>query len=148
MNRLAIAIIWFATGGPLLVGAGCGGPPTASVTGTVSYENEPIQEGTIRFFPLDQAASHGAGSGIVDGRYEIAAGKGLFAGEYTVAITAVRSTGREVQRIEVDPGESSTIAETIQYLPAHYTQPGHLKASLDAGQNLQDFSLTRNQQPF
>jgi hypothetical protein len=84
----------------------------------------------------------GAAANVVNGRYAIALGDGLVAGPYVVALTAVRETGRQIPRREVDPGESPTVAETVQILPERYTSPGEVRAELVAGANVQDFALT------
>lgn len=127
----------------LLLVAGCGyGPAPAEVAGSVSFDSSPVEEGTIRFFPVGESMGQGAAANVVDGRYTIALGDGLVAGPYVVALTAVRETGRQIPRREVDPGETPTVAETVQFLPDRYTTPGEVKAELRAGANVQDFALS------
>jgi hypothetical protein len=70
--------------GTLLVLPGCGGATT--VSGTVTYEGEPIQEGWVTFLPADGAGSE-AGAKITDGQYHVEA---IAPGEKTVQIVGVK----------------------------------------------------------
>lgn len=55
--------------------AGCSGPPTAAVRGTVTFDGRPVKSGTVVFDP-DPAKGSDAAQGtaeIADGRYDTAA---------------------------------------------------------------------------
>ena len=126
----------------LLACTGCSrGRSIAEASGSVSFNGAPVKEGTIRFFPREENMGQGAAANVTDGRYAIAAGEGLVAGPYVVALTAVQPTGRQIPRREVDPGESPTVSETVQILPERYTVPGDVTAALRGGANIQDFHL-------
>ncbi len=56
--------------GVVLSSIGCGGPSTASVSGQVTYENEPVGKGYITFTPTDGKGAS-AGGAIEDGDYHI-----------------------------------------------------------------------------
>ena len=53
----------------LLLGltAGCGGPPRAKVSGTVTLDGQPVESGTISFYPTANSGPT-AGGGIENGR--------------------------------------------------------------------------------
>lgn len=60
--------------------AGCGrsdGPETFIVTGTVTYQGQPVQEGEIRFAPVEGTKGPASGSTIRDGVYTVTARGGV-----------------------------------------------------------------------
>jgi hypothetical protein len=72
----------------LTVGTGCrqGNPlERQPVSGHVTCDGAPLKIGNIQFMPLD-GAKVGGGAVITDGKYEIAALKGLPRGKYRVEI--------------------------------------------------------------
>ena len=75
--------------GAILPLVGCGGGRAADrvdVTGTVTYQGQPIQEGSITFDPIGEGPV--AGALITNGTYE-ATGRGAVpVGEYIVRISA------------------------------------------------------------
>jgi hypothetical protein len=74
---------------PLLLG--CGG--ALSVSGTVTYDGKPIEDGQISFLPVDGKGTP-AGAPIVGGKYRI--DKGLDVGQRRVEILGNR-------KVEIDP---------------------------------------------
>jgi hypothetical protein len=68
---------------------GCGpkGGTLNEVTGTVLFDNQPLEDGIIDFEPLDSQGSK-QGASIVKGEYKIPKTKGLMAGRYKVSILA------------------------------------------------------------
>lgn len=73
--------------------AGCGGsapsgPQRYSVSGTVTFNGEPIPKGFISFTPDSSKGAKGPGSGatIVDGAYQTEDGKGVVGGPHLVEI--------------------------------------------------------------
>lgn len=120
--------------------AGCGGEnplSRQSISGTVTLNREPIASGTIRFEPVDEKGV-AAGATITQGKYAIAAERGLPAGEYVVRISAA---GEGVDPGEA-PGDSSKLAEEL--VPAEYNTNSQLKVTIKAGvSEPQDFALTK-----
>jgi hypothetical protein len=125
----------------LVVAAGCGQGATSSLTGTCSYGGAPIEEGQIRLFPIDGTPGHGAATRIEQGRYAFAPTAGLFAGEYLVAVSATRATGRMLAG-EGLPGEPDMVPEILQYIPERYNQDSQLRITLKPGENEHDFTLS------
>src|SRR5262249_42906613 len=61
-------------GGLALALTGCGGPTLYTVSGTVTYNGEPIPEGYIAFVPV--GPGRGGGGTITNGSYEARAQTG------------------------------------------------------------------------
>lgn len=70
--------------GTVLCLAGCGTATT--VSGTITYEGEPVQEGWVTFLPVDGNGSE-AGAKITDGEYHV---DEISPGEKTVQIVGVK----------------------------------------------------------
>lgn len=70
--------------GVLLGISGCGAATT--VSGTVTYEGEPIEEGWVTFMPVDGSGSE-AGAKITDGEYHV---EEITPGEKTVQVVGVK----------------------------------------------------------
>jgi hypothetical protein len=110
-----------------LSGCGDSGPKRNRVFGTVSYQGQPLKAGQILFILKgDQAPSGGAP--IHDGKYELPASRGLFAGAYKVSISA--PDGKAVPEGEM-PGITTTPKET---LPARYNAQTELEREVKDGE--------------
>lgn len=120
--------------------AGCGSEnklQRQGVSGTVTLDNSPIARGTIRFEPIGENGVASGGT-ISQGKYEVAAERGLPPGEYIVRISAAGETGPA----EPLPGDSSKLAEEL--VPAKYNSASELKVTIKAGEKSpRDFSLTK-----
>lgn len=135
-------VIWM----PLLVAAvafgGCDIAKSrgwASVQGSVTYEGQPVGNGTIAFLP--QAPNGRAvSSEIRDGIYSIPNTFKLAGGDYYVQIAGYRSTGKTGTP---SPYASNTDLEIReQYIPAVYNNRTELTASIEAGETRTlDFDL-------
>jgi hypothetical protein len=125
----------------ILVNAGCGrGPTQVPVSGTVTFDGEPVQDGEIAFEP------RGTGKmqfGVVtDGKYAIPAKFGLVPGDYVVRITASRSTG---QKAEVDSFVTAedSLEVNEQFLPPKYNSASQLSVTIEpTAEAKHDFALT------
>jgi hypothetical protein len=80
------------------VAAGCGdsGPKRYAISGTVTFQGSPIEEGIISFEPLDQGRTMD-GATILKGKYTIPKNKGMAVGKYQVRIYAGDGTVGEGQ---------------------------------------------------
>jgi hypothetical protein len=135
------ALVWPTLFLALLL-AGCSGSPTRRVSGDVSYEGVPIQDGAIEFIPIEGTGGPSVGAPIKDGAYDVPADKGALAGgTYRVKLWAVRDTGR------YPPGprypKSMTIREDI--FPPEYNiySTLHVKVNANGDQNRLDFHLKK-----
>jgi hypothetical protein len=135
------AFVWQTVLLALLV-AGCSRSPTRRVSGEVSYQGVPIQDGAIEFIPIEGTGGPSVGAPIQDGAYDVPAAKGPRAGgTYLVKLRAVRDTGR------FPPGprypKSMTIHEQI--FPPEYNTQSKLQVQMDAkaDHNRFDFHLPK-----
>lgn len=117
--------------------AGCGpsGPETYSVSGTVTWNGDPLPDGHIVFYPVDGSIAPDAGK-IAAGKFEFQAQPG----EKRVEIDATRESG------EVDPVMHTAPREA--YIPSKYNSQSILKATVTAGgDNTFTFELTEEEEP-
>ena len=133
-----IAKLIIVVGACLLLTVGCGQPGNRlGLNGTVTLDGEPLEVGSIAFLPGSDTKGPTAGGRISEGQFSVAADKGIFEGEFRVAITASRKTGRQ----EKDPfGNPFDVRE--QYLPARYNRQSELTAEVtSSGPNEFEFAL-------
>lgn len=85
--------------------AGCSSrPTTVVVSGTVTYEGRPLENGEIRFLPQAGTAAPTNGSRVVNGRYAVVARGGLLPGTYRVEIESRATAGNEPAMPEAGEG--------------------------------------------
>ena len=73
----------------LCVVVGCGNTKgTFAVSGTVSVEGQPLEQGSISFVSATPGSRSSTGGAIANGKYSIAAEDGLVPGTYRVTISA------------------------------------------------------------
>ncbi|QEG29768.1 hypothetical protein GobsT_45660 [Gemmata obscuriglobus] len=114
--------------------AGCGGPPKAQVSGTVTFNGEPIENGIIQFYPAG-GAGQTAGGGIENGKYQLETSTG----EMTVTINASKVVGK---RAMYDTPDSPKVDVLKELIPAEYNTTSTLKVTLKPGVNEKvDFNL-------
>ncbi len=84
-----------------IVGGGCRFEPRREhVHGTVSYDGQPIENGTIELIPVDGTPGPSLGSSIAAGRFDVPPEKGPRpGGTYKVVITAIRDSGQTAPNI-------------------------------------------------
>jgi hypothetical protein len=92
--------------------AGCGSG-LVTVTGTVTLDGKPADEGSVSFQPADGNGPSG-GCSVKDGRFELT--PGLKPGAYKVSVRAGLKTGRQIPAgPPLPPG--STVDEMLSYPP-------------------------------
>ncbi len=115
-----------------------------ALSGIVSLDGEPVEDGQVAFEPLDGGKME---FGIIThGEYSISEQFGLLPGDYLVRITGNRATGKRAEEdsflIESE-GDSLEIFE--QYIPPQYNTASNLKVLIEPVKHLQqDFELTSN----
>jgi hypothetical protein len=117
-----------------LIGCGPSGLKLNPVSGTVTFDGEPLPEGRIQFRAVegDQRAFSGA---IEQGRYTVE----TMPGKMAVEITASRIIPGKFD--ESNPGEKAPVGE--MYIPARYNSATELTAEIPSGGVKQlDFTLT------
>lgn len=128
----------FAMSAVLFVCGGCGDvePVGNSVSGTVTFQGKPLDQGSIEFAP---AASQDTmtGAPITNGQYSVSAENGLKPGPYQVRITS--STGGQAST-DAMPGEVTEVPK--QRIPSQFNSQTTLKADVtESGENRFDFDI-------
>jgi len=121
--------VFWVSGLCLILLVGCGSeqdsriPDRNSVTGSVSLDGEPLQEGSISFFSeSDSANGIRAATNVVDGRYKLL----VTSGKKKVMINQM-----------VDVSE----LKTVEKIPAEYNSKTTLEANVTDGNRTFDFEL-------
>lgn len=80
----------------LMAAAGCGGADGVAVSGAVTFQGQPVEDGMIQFISNDAAgAGRSAGAPIVDGKYAIARNGGPPPGSYRVEVTSYQDVRQQ-----------------------------------------------------
>lgn len=132
MNKTTVACSLLLTFFLAGCGGGSKGPVTYSVSGTVTFDGEPVKKGDIKFVPEEPGAAPDAGS-IVDGKYSLSA-KG---GKKKVQITASRDVPGKTTKGAM--GEDIAVKE--EFIPARYNSQTELTADVTGAKTF-DFKLT------
>lgn len=111
----------------LVFATGCGEPPKAKVSGTVTLDGKPLENGTISFYPTSNSGQT-AGGGIENGRYTLDASPG----EMTVLISANKVVGKHKM---FDTPDSPVVDNVVELIPDRYNKTSELKVTLKPGVN-------------
>src|SRR3954452_20914673 len=106
MNAVRIVVIGLCFGTLAVSVSGCrpayGG--RQAIRGTVKLKGEPVDDGTIEFFPISGDGATKSGAQIIKGAYSIPREFGLLPGKYRVSITAGDGRTRANASPEEPPG--------------------------------------------
>ena len=117
----------------LLIGCGSDGPTTYEVSGTVTFEGTPVEEGEIIFRSADGVTGSWAGK-IIAGKYTIQSTNG----QKSVSITAYEKTDSD---FKAESGEDAKIV--TMYIPEKYNKKTELTAEITSETNEYDFDLKK-----
>lgn len=132
--------------------AGCGGDdddlPRKSVSGTVTFEGQPLAQGRIQFEPSSPDARVTAGAEITDGRFAIPRDQGPTPGDYRIMVTSAvaRKSGADVAPGDepAKRGGPMLPAPAVELIPKEYNAQTKLTAKVDArGPNVFEFTLKK-----
>lgn len=138
----------------VLAVVGCGGDSFGkryAVSGTVTYNGEPVEKGTITFHPVDLTTGRAATGQIVDGKYTLSTAgdrDGAFPGDYKVSISARDANLQGAMNPEGGSAKQDDVAkayaEAKKLVPAKYELPdtSGLTFKVEAKSNTADFALT------
>jgi hypothetical protein len=118
--------------------AGCsGGDGRIGISGTVTLDGKPLDNGSIHFEPTaENSAAPSSGGTIANGAYELPASSGLFPGEYKVVIQAVRKTGKQMVDLQ-------TQRRRDELQPVPIREAGSLKTTVvRRGETRLNFAVT------
>lgn len=120
--------------------AGCGeAPPTrATITGLVTYQGKPVEQGDIVFQPTDKAWSKFYAQGkIINGKYEFVE-RGPVVGTNRVEVHGYKRTGKK--RLDVAGKNLSekveVMEEVVPYIPPEFNEASTLTTEISPGENL------------
>jgi len=125
--RMVLALAALAL---MITATGCG-KPSATVSGAVSFNGEPVAEGSISLLPADGKGSP-AGADILKGRYTLS---NVTPGEKIVQLTAPVVVGTTKD----DYGGETKLVEDL--MPVSWGRASREKISVSAGSTTQDFAI-------
>jgi len=123
----------------LAVPLGCSsgdGMERAQVRGKVHVDGQPLEEGSINFFPAGTAEGPSAGGVIAQGTYDLPQDLGPVVGKNRVEIRGVKRTGRMVPN-HMAPGTMRE--ELVEALPIDVNTKSTLVRDVASGSNVIDF---------
>jgi hypothetical protein len=122
--------------------AGCGqrdytGPRRFPLTGTVTYDGQPVDWGSISFLPKAGGDQRVSGGLIEKGTYTIPEEQGANAGPYRVEIRWLKLTGKKYR----DPDSGEILDARQEALPPRFHAQSELSVEVTAQQTRFDFHL-------
>lgn len=114
-----------------LMTVGCGseppyqGEPRYAVSGTVTFDGAPLENGTISFLSTD-GKGNPAGNPITKGEFSVPENQGPNKGTYKVSITWQKPTGKQIK--SEDTGEMVDV--TQEAIPEKYNKSTELTAEV------------------
>ncbi len=140
-----LAVFLAVAAGVLPAAAGCSS--SAAVSGSVTYEGQPVARGAITFLPED-GRGPSCGGPIVDGRYRV---EGATPGKKIVQIVGVKAvrfaqSSEEMERAAKEAaakGDTSGIIERTDVIDAG-AEGNNGVVDLAAGEQTLDFPLQRS----
>ena len=125
----------------LLAAAGCGSGKVP-LSGEVTYDGQPIDDGTITFVLASGDADAGKFSARIEGgKYQFDKATGPASGKYKVEITWLRKSGKK----EPTGDGAEMREEKVQVLPPKFNHQTTLKAVVKSGSPKMDFPLKSNE---
>jgi hypothetical protein len=131
--------------GLAVLGCGSGGDglDRQPVSGQVTIDGQPLDEGEIAFAPTT-GGGPSAGGKISGGSYSIPRADGPVPGPHRVSIYSAKPTGKKVKD-ETDP--NVTYDERAETIPETYNARTTLNADIKAGSNRFDYALEGRKNP-
>ena len=142
--RTSVCAVPLALVAAILTGCGGGGPERVIVSGTVTFNEQPLEQGTIRFRPIEGTQAPSGGAQIVAGKYTVDARGGLDVGTYQVTIVAERIDPAYDGPVETESIDLQRGPPRQQYIPARYNTRSELRLTIEPGSGplTKDFELT------
>ncbi len=105
----------------MLFALGCGGGDASgrqAISGTVTFQGKPLDQGTIQIISLDPGKQAISGGMIKAGKFSIPADKGLAPGKYRVRISSPEEGSGGAPAVPGDPAP-----EAKERIPPEYSGP-------------------------
>jgi hypothetical protein len=110
-----------------------------SISGTITVDGKPLDQGTIRFYCEDRSPFVAAGSFLKAGEYSIPRSAGLVPGKYKILISGLRDPSNPALWYQAGTDASVTAEEP---LPAQYNRESNLFIEIkEGGRHSFDFDL-------
>ncbi|SIO40848.1 hypothetical protein SAMN05444166_4461 [Singulisphaera sp. GP187] len=108
------------------------------ISGTVTFDGEPLKDGTIQLQPATQKEGVAAGGMVSDGHFAIPRAEGPVPGKYTVAIYAAASpttsgSAEQASPTAPTPRTRKSIASLRGVIPTRYNIESELTAEVKPG---------------
>jgi hypothetical protein len=141
--KLERSLIWMVLGFMVLA-MGCspsfGG--RKAIKGSVKLKGEPINDGTIDFFPAEGNQATKSGAQILKGSYKIPAEFGLLPGKYRVSITAGDGRTRSDAPLDAPPGPTGANIVSKDRVPKEYNIESKVEVDVtEKGPNVFDYDI-------
>jgi hypothetical protein len=131
---------------------GCGGGeeplPRAAVSGTVTLDGQPLQEGVVRFVPIDNTAGPKTSVIVSQGKFSADAEQGPIVGKHRIEIESTDDGGyamddeQAIQKLR----ESGVTRIDVVRVPPNYNSHSTLTETVSADQpNVFQFNLISSQ---
>ena len=119
----------------VLIGCGKNGPERVTVSGTVTYQGQPLREGMIRLVPMPGTSAPVSTAPIIDGRYSLNAHGGVPVGSHKIEITAYRPNSNRsppaADELEFPGMEAQS--PVVQIIPDKYNSKSELEITVTSG---------------
>ena len=124
-----------------LVPIGCGGGDGGvAISGEVTFQGQPVEDGMIQFVPAGGSGGRSAGAPVVEGRYSIPRTGGPPAGPYRVEVSAFEEVRKQTEE-EIggaffgrDPSEFGVSADELvireNVIPESYNSSSKLTVTI------------------
>jgi hypothetical protein len=135
--RIAVALFSMVV---LAYCSGCGGDKRCPVNGEVTFQGQPVPEGSISFEPADGKGPT-TGGPILNGQYRLDGDAAPLPGKKVVRISGGRKTGRKVHAGEPFP-KDVMMDEFVRLVPDTYGPRSNLTCEITLeSTNKTDFHL-------
>lgn len=141
--RVLLVLVCF-TATTWLVGCGPGNPlGRKAVSGNVTLDGSPIQNGSISFSPVDGSATTSSGAVVINGKYTIEAADGLADGKYQVRINAIDPSS--IAELSADHMPGDDLPEAKELIPSEWNSQSDKTIEVSGRGPLKfDFEITTN----
>ena len=128
--------------GLIIMVVGCSADATnrGAISGHVTLDGKPVEQGSILFLPIDGTVGVVTGGEIKDGQYELPAAKGPAIGRNRVEIHAMRKTGKMVPKGL--GGTGGLVEEQAEAVAPRFNAQSTLTVDVKVGENIADFEVT------
>lgn len=121
---------------------GCGGEPRGDVSGTVTFDGQPVAQGMVSFERVE-ASGPARNVPLRDGTYQASGAAGLTPGTYRVRISA-----DDVDAMGIGPEtDQHTPFKHVSLLPPVWNTESQLSVEVRQGRNTFHFSGNRGEPP-